>query len=220
MRGGWKVLSRPSCPQSLSESSFRVDTFLWTIPGTCILERKGAPLVQRMQHRHPQASPGDWRMGPKAVLAICFPVLLPFRSPLFQTSWLLIRPQTSPGFSNQAVHPPGEPCPPPTPSVSCTSAGSIPPIFQNSLQMFYYCHSQVLSPSPSSPRFWFAWLHLHALGITLMACGEHASMLLLCPASATETLGLPAAGQHFQDIIYLLLTGENRLWFVIRADVL
>ena len=53
-----------------------------------------------------------------------------------------------------------------------------------------------------------------------MACGEHASMLLLCPASATETLGLPAAGQHFQDIIYLLLTGENRLWFVIRADVL
>ena len=62
--------------------------------------------------------------------------------------------------------------------------------------MFYHCHSQVLSP-PNSHRLWFAWLHLPALGITLMACGEHASMLLLCPAPATETLGLPAAGQEF-----------------------
>ena len=129
--GGWKVLGRPSCLQFLSESSFRVDTFLWNIPGTYIPERDRDPLVQRMHHRHPQALPGDWRMGPRAALAICFPVLLSFQSPLFQTSWLLIRSQTSPGFSNQAVHPPGEPCLPPTPSVSRTSAGSIPHIFQS-----------------------------------------------------------------------------------------
>lgn len=44
---------------------------------------------------------------------------------------------------------------PPTPIVSHTSAGSIPSILQSFHQMFYHCHSRVISPPLNSPKSWF-----------------------------------------------------------------